>query len=97
MDSLDLAIVVSLDRDLAEIPRTLRNLRSLLNRSVRLEAAVPVPPDRTDPRTISDFAYTHQITEGVFELVRDDTDYTVPDHQWTPPTLPRTLAERQPQ
>jgi uncharacterized LabA/DUF88 family protein len=97
MDSLDVAIIVSLDRDLAEIPRALRNLRPLLNRSVRLEAAVPVPPDRTDPRTISGFAYTHQITEDVFELVRDDTDYTVPDDQWTPPALPRTLAERQPQ
>ena len=88
--------VVSLDRDLAEIPRALRNLRPLLSRSVRLEAAVPVPPGRTDPRTITGFAYTHQITRDIFGLVRDDTDYTAPDRDWTPPALPRTLAERQP-
>jgi hypothetical protein len=97
VDSLDVAIIVSLDRDLAEIPRAVRNLRSLVNRAVRLEAAVPVAADRTDPKTIAGFAYTHQITEEVFELVRDDTDYTVPDAAWTPPVLPRTLADRQSQ
>jgi uncharacterized LabA/DUF88 family protein len=95
-DSLDVAIIVSLDRDLAEIPQALRNLRPLLDRSVRLEAAVPVPPERTTLRTLAGFAFTHQITGDVFELVRDDTDYTVPDAQWTPPALPHSLAERQP-
>jgi uncharacterized LabA/DUF88 family protein len=95
VDSLDVAIIVSLDRDLAEIPNALRNLRPVLNRPVRLEAAVPVPSGRADPKTLAGFAYTHQITEEVFELVRDDTDYTVPDAAWTPPMLPRTLAERQ--
>jgi uncharacterized LabA/DUF88 family protein len=96
VDSLDVAIIVSLDRDLAEIPNALHNLRPVLNRPVRLEAAVPVPPGRSAPKTLTGFAYTHQITEEVFELIRDDTDYTVPDSVWTPPTLPRTLAERRP-
>jgi uncharacterized LabA/DUF88 family protein len=43
IDRCDVAIVVSLDRDLREIPRAVRNLRPLLGRAVRLEAAVPVP------------------------------------------------------
>jgi 3',5'-cyclic AMP phosphodiesterase CpdA len=94
-DAFDVGIVVSLDRDLAEIPHALRNLRRLLNRSVRLEAAVPVEPGRTDPKTLSGFAFTHQITEDIFGLVRDDTDYTVGDGLWTPPVLPRSLAQRQ--
>ena len=93
VDSLDVAIIVSLDRDLAEIPQALRNLRPVLNRPVRLEAAVPVPPGRTDLKTLTGFAYTHQITDEVFGLVRDDTNYTGPADQWTPPVLPRSLAE----
>ena len=41
-DMCEVAIVVSLDRDLREIPDALRNLCSLINRPYRLEAAVPV-------------------------------------------------------
>ena len=93
-DTFDVGIVVSLDRDLAEIPRALRNLRPIVNRAVRLEAAVPIRPGRTDPKTLAGFAFTHQITQEVFDLVRDDTDYTLPDERWTPPVLP-SLAERQ--
>ena len=94
-DTFDVGIVVSLDRDLAEIPRALRNLRPIVNRAVRLEAAVPIRPGRTDPKTLAGFSFTHQITQEVFDLVRDDTDYTLSDERWTPPVLPRSLAERQ--
>jgi ketosteroid isomerase-like protein len=59
-----------------------------------LEAAVPVEPGRTDPKLLSGFARTHQITKDVFELVRDDTEYTVPADLWAAPTLPLDLAER---
>jgi len=69
-------------------------LRELIARPLRLEAAVPVEGGRRYPKTIDGFHYTHQITPNVFELVRDDTNYTVPDHAWTPPELPRSLAER---
>jgi hypothetical protein len=42
---------------------------------------------------LAGFNYTHQITKQVFDIVRDDTDYTVGDALWTPPKHPRTLAE----
>lgn len=93
----DVAIVVSLDRDLAEIPHALRNLRRIVDRPFRLEAAVPVEGGRRYPKTIYGFHYTHQITPDVFGLIRDDTDYTVPDHLWTPPELPDRLPERAPE
>jgi hypothetical protein len=93
-DLCDVAIVVSLDRDLHEIPQAVRNLKRFLNnRPVRIEAAVPVAPTRRQPKTLTGFNYTHQITQEVFDLVRDDTDYTVADALWTPPNHPRTLAE----
>lgn len=86
-DLCDVVIIVSLDRDLCEIPKAIRNLRQFVSRPVRLEAAVPT--DR--PRTIRDFHFTHQITQPVFDLVRDDTKYNVPDHLWVPPKVPLTL------
>ncbi len=92
-DLLDVAIVVSLDRDLFEIPRALRNLRKFLPHPVRLEAAVPVPDGLSFPKTIRSFSHTHQITREVFELIRDDTDYAVDDLAWSPPTVPKTLAD----
>lgn len=64
-----------------------------MGRPVRLEAAVPVPEGQKQPKTLPMFSYTHQITKAVFDLVRDDTDYTVPEGSWTPPKPPRTLAE----
>ena len=94
-DKFDVAIVVSLDRDLAEIPQALRNLRPVVNRPIRLEAAVPIKPGRTDPKTLAGFHYTHQITEQIFDLVRDETDYTVAAASWTPPSLPGSLADCQ--
>ena len=90
-DACDVAIVVSLDRDLAEIPKALRNLDRLIDRPVRLEGAVPVEDGRPYPKTIEGFHHTHQITPGVFARIRDDTDYTVPDHLWRPPVLPEDL------
>ena len=92
-DLCDVAIIVSLDRDLHEIPQAIRNLKRFLNRPVRIEAAVPVAPTRRQPKTLAGFNFTHQITQQVFDLVRDDTDYTVDDSLWAPPTHPRTLAE----
>lgn len=88
----DVAVVVSLDRDLQEIPTALRNLRGLLRHPVRLEAAVPVS-DASRPKTLPGFARTHQITRAVFEQIRDDTDYTVDQACWTQPALPEHLGE----
>ena len=93
-DVCDVVIIVSLDRDLCEIPTALKNLKGLMRHPVRLEAAVPVPAGRTDPKRLSGFDVTHQITPDIFDLVRDDTDYTVPKDQWTRPVLPKDLAER---
>jgi uncharacterized LabA/DUF88 family protein len=92
----DVPIVVSLDRDLHEIPLALRKLQPLIGRPVRLEAAVPVPPGLRYPKTLSGFQHTHQITSEVFDWVRDDTDYTIPDALWKPPSLPPALPPRTP-
>lgn len=91
LDTWDVAVVVSLDRDLREIPRAVRNLRPLVRRSVRLEAAVPVPDGLRAPRILADFHYTHQVTSEVFKHIRDDTDYTVPETVWVPPTPPHGI------
>jgi hypothetical protein len=87
----DVAIIVSLDRDLYEIPQAIQNLGRLIARPVRLEAAVPVPDGQKQPKILPRFSYTHQITRQVFERVRDDTDYTVADGQWTAPIVPKTI------
>jgi uncharacterized LabA/DUF88 family protein len=92
-DSCDVAIVVSLDRDLAEIPRALRNLRQLMPHPVRLEAAVPVPAGLRYPKTLEGFHHTHQITPEVFERVRDNTNYTVPEDTWIPPAIAERLDQ----
>jgi uncharacterized LabA/DUF88 family protein len=92
-DHCDVAIIVSLDRDLAEIPGALDHLRKLIERPYRLEAAVPVVASRRYPKTLAGFNYTHQITPDVFEIVKDETDYSVSDSKWVAPQLPRTLAE----
>jgi uncharacterized LabA/DUF88 family protein len=92
-DLCDVAILVSLDRDLHEIPAALRNLSKLIDRPYRLEAAVPVASDKGFPKTLSGFAYTHQITPSLFDLIREDTDYTVSDEKWSPPVFPPNLAE----
>jgi len=92
-DIWDVAIIVSLDRDLCEIPTAIGHLRHLVRREIRLEAAVPVAAD-AKPKSLSGFSFTHQIRPDVFALVRDDVDYTVPDDQWVAPTLPQNLAER---
>lgn len=89
----DVAIIVSLDRDLYEIPAAIRNLKPLIRRPVRLEAAVPVEAGLQYPKVIPGFATTHQITPDIFRLMRDDTDYAVEPDRWTPPVLPRTLAD----
>jgi uncharacterized LabA/DUF88 family protein len=95
-DLCDVAIVVSLDRDLFEIPQAIANLQKFINRPVRLEAAVPVPEHQKQPKVLPRFAFTHQITGQVFELVRDNTHYGVPEDQWKPPVIPLTLPERPP-
>lgn len=92
----DVAIIVSLDRDLCEIPKAFRTFRSLIsNRPTRLEAAIPVASE-SSKKTLQGFHYTHRITPEVFQLIRDDTDYTVDDDRWKPPVLPKDLAQRRP-
>ena len=44
-------------------------------------------------KVLPGFSVTHQITPDVFDLVRDDTDYTVSADKWVPPILPRALAD----
>jgi uncharacterized LabA/DUF88 family protein len=90
-DRCDVAIVVSLDRDLKEIAVALKNLKHLISRPIRIEAAVPV--ESGGRKTLDDFDYTHQITPDVFHLVQDDTDYTVQPDLWKPPIPPANLAE----
>jgi uncharacterized LabA/DUF88 family protein len=92
-DLFDVGIVVSLDRDLFEIPRAVRNLRRYLPHPVRLEAAVPVADAIHYPKTLKGFSHTHQIDPVVFSLIRDDTDYKAQEAAWTPPSPPKTLAE----
>lgn len=89
----DVAIIVSLDRDLREIPAALKNLGKLIPRPYRIEAAVPVASASGQPKRLKGFDHTHQITPDIFEILRDDTDYTVSDEKWTPPVFPATLAD----
>jgi uncharacterized LabA/DUF88 family protein len=91
-DLCDVAILVSLDRDLREIPAALRNLKRLIVRPVRLEAAVPVQAGLRYPKRLEGFHFTHQITPDVFERIKDTTDYTVDADVWVPPQLPQSLA-----
>jgi hypothetical protein len=88
-DQYDVAVVVSLDRDLCEIPAALGRLHKLLPHPVRLEAAVPVPDGLSQPKTLAGFQYTHQITPSVFELIRDDTRYDAAPENWK---VPQPLA-----
>lgn len=92
-DACDVAIVVSLDRDLGEIPAALRNLSKLIRRPYRLEAAVPVASDKMHPKQIAGFNHTHQITPTLFEIIRDDTNYAASDAAWGQPVFPATLHE----
>ena len=95
-DVCDVVIVVSLDRDLYEIPQALRGLKKHIQRPIRVEAAVPVGEREKNVKTLPGFAYTHQISRTMFELARDDTDYRVPDDQWVPPLIPTTVPARPP-
>jgi hypothetical protein len=88
----DVAIIVSLDRDLFEIPQAIQNLSRLIARPVRLEAAVPVPDGQKQPKILPRFSFTHQITRQVFQRIRDDTNYTVDDSAWSAPQVPKTIA-----
>ncbi len=88
----DVAIIVSLDRDLYEIPQAIQNLSRVIARPIRLEAAVPVPDSQRQPKILPRFSFTHQVNRIVFQRIRDDTDYTVADQLWTPPQLPSVLG-----
>ncbi len=90
---LDVAIVVSFDRDLHEIPRAVRNLRGSLPGPVRIEAAVPVAEGRRRPIILDGFDYTHQVPPSVFAYLADRTDYTVEDERWIPVEPPRSLQD----
>lgn len=88
----DVAVIVSLDRDLHEIPQAIQKLKRLIDRPVRLEAAVPVSAAEAHPKRLRHFSSTHQIGPDVFAMIRDDTDYTVPDHWWRLPQFPPSLG-----
>ena len=90
----DVAVVVSLDQDLFEIPRALASLRRHIDRPFRVEAAVPV--DQRRAKILEGFAYTHQITREVFEMIRDDHDYAAADEFWEVPEIPARLPPRPP-
>ena len=90
-DKCDVAIIVSLDRDLQEIPGALDHLGKLIGRPYRLEAAVTVEGNQRQPKTLAKFNYTHQITPTVFDLVKDETNYAASEADWVPPVLPKTL------
>jgi uncharacterized LabA/DUF88 family protein len=92
-NACDVAIVVSVDRDLRELPRALRNLAKLIKRPYRIEAAVPVAGDTGQPKQFPGFNYTHQITPSDFDLMRDDTNYAVREARWKLPTFPANLAD----
>lgn len=72
-DKFDVGIVVSFDRDMHEIPGAIRNLRGLIDRPIRIEAAVPVKPGRGRPIILDAFDYTHQITQETFDVIADRT------------------------
>jgi uncharacterized LabA/DUF88 family protein len=92
-DMCDVAIIVSLDKDLREIPVALRNLAKVIGRPYRIEAAVPVKDDGAPTKRLKGFHFTHQVTPSLFELIRDDTHYNVAPALWVPPKCPATLAE----
>lgn len=73
--SYDVAIVVSRDSDLHEIPKNLKNLQKHLPRPVRIEAAVLVPDSQRGVITLPDFHFTHQVDRAMFELAKDETNY----------------------
>ena len=91
----DVAVVVSLDQDLFEIPRALANLKRYIDRPYRIEAAVPV--DQRRAKILEGFAYTHQITREVFEMIRDDHEYSAAEEFWAPPEIPPRLPARPPE
>jgi hypothetical protein len=69
-----------------------QSLERLIARSIRLEAAVPVPDGQKQPKILPRFSYTHQITRRVFQRIRDDTDYTVDGSAWAAPQVPGTIT-----
>jgi len=83
MNKYDVAIIVSLDSDLTELPPM---LRSMVRRAglpeVRIEAAVVqrVSPKRPKPvvRVLPRFDHTHQITQEMFDKAVDRTNYGQP-------------------
>lgn len=92
-ETCDVAIIVSLDKDLREVPAALRKLGKQISRPYRIEAAVPVASDTGHPKFLKGFHHTHQITPSLFELIRDDTRYNAKPEKWSPPTFPGSLAE----
>jgi uncharacterized LabA/DUF88 family protein len=83
----DVAIIVSLDMDLTELPPMLRRfVRYVGLPDVRVEAAVikrpsPRRPTRPPRRVLPNFDYTHPITEDMFQRAIDLVDYTKPAHE----------------
>jgi hypothetical protein len=84
---------VSFDRDMHEIPGAIRNLRGLIDRPMRIEAAAPVKPGRGRPIILNAFDYTHQMTKEAFDVIADRTDYTVNSELWAPASPPERLSD----
>jgi hypothetical protein len=80
MNKYDVAIIVSLDSDLTELPPMLRRMvRRAHLPEVRVEAAVVqrISPKRPKAvvRILPGFDHTHQITQEIFDKAADRTDY----------------------
>lgn len=91
---LDVAIIVSHDTDLHEIPQSIKEIKDYLPWPIRVEAATPVHPDRKNPMRFRAFDFTHQITKDLFDPIRDNTDYTVGPDEWVKPVdLPKHLND----
>jgi hypothetical protein len=92
-DVCDVAILVSADRDLFEVPRALANVAHHIDRPFRIEAAVPCEGESANAKRYSAFDGVHWITRDVFQLVRDDTFYAADPEDWKPPSPPGSLEE----
>lgn len=96
MDKYDVAIVISGDRDLSEMPSMLRQMvRRIRLPEIRVEAAVVARVTTRRPRrgpiVLPGYDYTHQIDEELFERAKDLTDYRTPADQASPREMPLPL------
>lgn len=83
LNKYDVAIIVSLDADLTELPPMLRGMvRRAGLPEIRIEAGVIQRPSPKRPkrvlRVLPRFDHTHQITQEMFDKAVDRTNYSQP-------------------